>query len=160
MKTSAEVAKNVVGLLLKSKNVEFVSPYFNWRLIEADHDDDKFVDCAFAANATYIVSNDKHLDVLKKVPFPKNTCFAAHSIPTTLAKLNDFEPFTASCVAAGFFMSFPLPRKKIIIFFDFFCIHLILSIFLLFLCIVHYMHTQLKDNQLHGVIRCKTVLCK
>ena len=71
MKTSAEVAKNVVGLLLKSKNVEFVSPYFNWRLIEADHDDDKFVDCAFAANATYIVSNDKHLEVLKKVPFPK-----------------------------------------------------------------------------------------
>ena len=71
MKTSAEVAKNVVGLLLKSKNVEFVSPYFNWRLIETDHDDDKFVDCAFAANATYIVSNDKHLEVLKKVPFPK-----------------------------------------------------------------------------------------
>lgn len=48
-----------------------MSPYFNWRLIETDHDDDKFVDCAFAANATYIVSNDKHLEVLKKVPFPK-----------------------------------------------------------------------------------------
>lgn len=72
-KTSPAVAKNVVGLLLKSKNVEFVSPYFNWRLIEADHDDDKFVDCAFAANATYIVSDDKHLDVLKKVAFPKIT---------------------------------------------------------------------------------------
>lgn len=71
MKTSPEVAKNVVGLLLKSKNVEFVSPYFNWRLIEADHDDDKFVDCAFAANATYIVSDDKHFDVLKTVSFPK-----------------------------------------------------------------------------------------
>ena len=70
-KTSAEVAKNVVALLLKSKNVEFVNPYFNWRLIEADHDDDKFVDCAFAANATYIVSNDKHFDVIKKVSFPR-----------------------------------------------------------------------------------------
>lgn len=71
LKTSPEVARNVVGLLLKSKNVEFVSPYFNWRLIEADHDDDKFVDCAFAANATYIVSDDKHLDVLKKIAFPR-----------------------------------------------------------------------------------------
>lgn len=47
-KTTPEVARNVVGLLLKSKNVEFVTPYFKWRLIEADHDDDKFVDCAFA----------------------------------------------------------------------------------------------------------------
>ena len=28
--------------------------YFH--LIEEDHDDDKFVDCAFAANATFIVS--------------------------------------------------------------------------------------------------------
>lgn len=70
-KTSAEVAKNVVGLLLKSKNVEFVDAFFKWRLIEADHDDDKFVDCAFAANATYIVSEDKHFDVLKSIAFPR-----------------------------------------------------------------------------------------
>jgi predicted nucleic acid-binding protein len=40
-------------------------------LIEADHDDNKFVDCAFAANATYIVSDDKHYDVLKEVDFPQ-----------------------------------------------------------------------------------------
>ena len=71
LKTSAEVARNVVSLLLKSKNVEFVDAYFKWRLIEADHDDDKFVDCAFAANATYIVSDDKHFDILEKIPFPK-----------------------------------------------------------------------------------------
>ena len=45
--------------------------YFKWRLIEADHDDDKFVDCAFAANATYIVSDDKHFDVLKSITFPR-----------------------------------------------------------------------------------------
>ena len=70
-KTSAEVARNVVSLLLKSKNVEFVDAFFKWRLIEADHDDDKFVDCAFAANATYIVSDDKHFDILEKIPFPK-----------------------------------------------------------------------------------------
>ena len=37
----------------------------------ADHDDDKFVDCAFAANATYIVSEDTHFDVLQTIPFPR-----------------------------------------------------------------------------------------
>lgn len=38
-------------------------------MIESDHDYDKFVDCAFAANATYIVSDDKHFDVLKEISF-------------------------------------------------------------------------------------------
>jgi predicted nucleic acid-binding protein len=40
-------------------------------LIEADHDYDKFVDCAFAADAAYIVSEDKHFNILEKVMFPK-----------------------------------------------------------------------------------------
>lgn len=70
-KTSASVAKNVINLLLKSKNVELINTYFKFWLIEADHDDDKFVNCAFAANATYIVSNDKHFDILKNILFPK-----------------------------------------------------------------------------------------
>ena len=69
-KMSVQVAANVIHLLLESKNVELVNTYFNLRLIEADHDDDIFVDCAFAANATYIVSDDKHFDVLKSIDFP------------------------------------------------------------------------------------------
>ena len=39
-------------------------------LITADPDDNKFVDCAFAAGATYIVSDDAHYNVLKDIPFP------------------------------------------------------------------------------------------
>ena len=70
-KMSVEVATNVIHLLLESKFVELINPYFRLQLIEADHDDDKFVDCAFAANATYIVSDDKHYDVLKEVDFPQ-----------------------------------------------------------------------------------------
>ncbi len=70
-KMSAQVAANVIHLLLESSNVELVNPYFSLHLIEADHDDDKFVDCAFAANATYIVSNDRHYDVLKETDFPR-----------------------------------------------------------------------------------------
>jgi predicted nucleic acid-binding protein len=36
-----------------------------------DHDDDKFVYCAFAANAMFIVSDDSHFDVLKEIAFPQ-----------------------------------------------------------------------------------------
>lgn len=70
-KMSVQVATNVVHLLLESDFVELINPYFSLHLISADHDDDKFVDCAFAANATYIVSNDKHYDVLREIDFPK-----------------------------------------------------------------------------------------
>lgn len=70
-KTSVEVARNVIALILKSKNVEFVDAFFKWRLINDDHDDDKFVDCAFAANASYIVSDDRHFDILNTIAFPR-----------------------------------------------------------------------------------------
>ena len=70
-KMSVQVATNVIHLLLESSFVELVNPYFRLQLIASDHDDNKFVDCAFAANATYIVSDDKHYDVLKDIDFPK-----------------------------------------------------------------------------------------
>jgi len=36
-----------------------------------DPDDNKFVDCAISSNAKFIVTNDKHFNVLKNVDFPK-----------------------------------------------------------------------------------------
>ena len=41
-----------------------------FHLIETDKDDNKFVDCAIAANAQYIVSEDSHFKHLKDIPFP------------------------------------------------------------------------------------------
>lgn len=70
-KASPLVAENVVNAIVESEFVEFFDPQFHLGLIEADHDDDKFVDCAFAANATYIVSDDSHFDVLKNIDFPQ-----------------------------------------------------------------------------------------
>ena len=70
-KANPTVAENVVNAIVESEFVEFIDPQFHLGLIEADHDDNKFVDCAFAANATFIVSDDKHFDVLKDIPFPK-----------------------------------------------------------------------------------------
>ncbi|MDZ7896886.1 MAG: hypothetical protein U5N85_02500 [Arcicella sp.] len=34
-------------------------------------DRNKFVDCAIACNATYLVSQDKHFNILETILFPK-----------------------------------------------------------------------------------------
>ena len=70
-KTSPTVAENVLSYILGSGNVLRITPHFRMELITADPDDNKFVDCAFAANATYIVSDDTHYDVLRKISFPQ-----------------------------------------------------------------------------------------
>ncbi|RKZ35138.1 MAG: nucleotide-binding protein [Gammaproteobacteria bacterium] len=45
--------------------------FYQFHLISEDDDDNKFVDCAIAANAVCLVSNDKHFKVLKTIKFPK-----------------------------------------------------------------------------------------
>ena len=40
-------------------------------LIQSDEDDNKFVDCAFTAGASCIVSNDAHFKILNEINFPK-----------------------------------------------------------------------------------------
>ena len=70
-KASAEVAANVIRMIADSKYVEFIDTYFHWHLIATDPDDNKFVDCAFAAGATYIVSDDSHFDILRDITFPQ-----------------------------------------------------------------------------------------
>ena len=52
-------------------NVIRKDPHYTFALIEADKDDNKFVDCAIAANAKCIVTEDKHFKVLENIPFPK-----------------------------------------------------------------------------------------
>ncbi len=74
---SVEVADFVLSTLETLPNVLFIHKYFFWRLITADPDDDKFVDCALAGSANYIVSDDRHFQVLKNVPFPKVTVLKA-----------------------------------------------------------------------------------
>ena len=64
-------ADMIIHVILNSENVVFAHPAFRFNLITADPDDNKFVDCAIVANADYIVSQDKHFDVLKKIDFPK-----------------------------------------------------------------------------------------
>ncbi|MBO4673787.1 MAG: putative toxin-antitoxin system toxin component, PIN family [Bacteroidaceae bacterium] len=69
-KVGAEIASNVIKAILDLPNTKMVQVYFHLHLITSDPDDDKFVDCAFKANARYIVTQDHHYDVLKQTPFP------------------------------------------------------------------------------------------
>lgn len=64
------VAENTLKAIENSPDVVYVSKYFYWNLITVDPDDNKFVDCAVAANADFIVTDDRHFNVLKDIPFP------------------------------------------------------------------------------------------
>ena len=65
------VAESIVYAILTRRNVKKLVAYYHFDLIAADPDDNKFVDCAIAANAKFIVSEDHHFDVLKSCTFPK-----------------------------------------------------------------------------------------
>jgi len=69
-KTTSTVSNNITELLSIASNVEKQDIYFNWQLIDIDKDDNKFVDCAIARNADFLVTNDKHFGILKTIEFP------------------------------------------------------------------------------------------
>ena len=64
------IANTVIKELIESPNIEKVSPAYRFNLITVDPDDNKFVDCAIAANARYIVTNDHHYNILREIHFP------------------------------------------------------------------------------------------
>lgn len=68
---SPRVSEAIVYAILTRPNVIRKDPHYSFGLIEADKDDNKFVDCAIAANAKCIVTEDNHFNVLKTIPFPK-----------------------------------------------------------------------------------------
>jgi putative PIN family toxin of toxin-antitoxin system len=67
---SVNVARFIIFAILERKNVKQITPYYKWNLITTDPDDNKFVDCAISANAKFIVTEDHHFNILKKIPFP------------------------------------------------------------------------------------------
>ncbi len=79
-KTTPLIARNVVEAIARLASTCFQTSYVHFRLIEKDADDNKFVDCAIAAGAEFIVSNDSHFSVLKKIKWPK----------VSVVKIDDF----------------------------------------------------------------------
>lgn len=64
------VAEAVIFAILTRRNVRRLDPHMHYRLIEADLDDNKFVDCALFANAKFIVTEDHHFKILNDITFP------------------------------------------------------------------------------------------
>jgi uncharacterized protein len=80
-KWNTNVAEDIIRNLLEQTNVFMQIIDFKMLLIINDPSDDKFVDCAFACGADYLITNDKHYNVLKEIDFPK--------IP--IVKIEEFE---------------------------------------------------------------------
>lgn len=68
---SSELLEQFWLFVLTSENVVFVNPTFSFQLPFADEDDQKFVDCAVCGNADFLITNDKHYNILKDIGFPK-----------------------------------------------------------------------------------------
>ena len=70
-KVNEVLASRVIAAILSNEYTSLVTPYFHFKLIHADEDDNKFVDCAVCGNAKFIVTEDHHFDILRKISFPK-----------------------------------------------------------------------------------------
>lgn len=67
--------------LKELSNVVQTDIFYKWLLIQSDPDDDKFVDCAIAGNVDFLVTNDRHYNILKTIGFP----------PINVISLEEFE---------------------------------------------------------------------
>lgn len=68
------IADNLLELIDKQTNTIKTEIYYRWGAIIEDYDDNKFVDCAVSAGVDYIVTHDRHFNVLKAIEFPQVRC--------------------------------------------------------------------------------------
>ena len=83
-KTTADIGHNVVEAIAHLSTTTFQTTYVHFGLIEEDIDDNKFVDCAIAADAELIVTNDAHFNILKTIEWPKVNIFSLKEYYRTL----------------------------------------------------------------------------
>ena len=75
------VANAFLNSLKELSNVIQTDIFYKWLLIQSDPDDDKFVDCAVAGNVDFLITNDRHYNILKTIGFP----------PINVISLEEFE---------------------------------------------------------------------
>jgi len=78
VKTTPEIARNVVEAIARLSTTIYQEAFIHFELIKEDLDDNKFVDCAVAADAEYIVTNDSHFNILQDTPWPKISVIKLH----------------------------------------------------------------------------------
>ena len=69
-RTRLEIAENITNFLTIYPYVDHTEIYYSWQIVSEDPDDNKFIDCMIAANATCIVSNDRHFRPYCDLDFP------------------------------------------------------------------------------------------
>ena len=70
-KMTSSIADNLTQYLILSPNVLKTNIYYYWSLMNNDESDNKYVDCYIASNSDFIVTNDKHFEIVKSIDFPK-----------------------------------------------------------------------------------------
>lgn len=79
-------AEIVMEIFIESPDVITQKVYYNWNAILSDPDDNKFFDIAIAADVDFLVTNDRHFDVVKTMTFPKVTIISAEDFLNILIK--------------------------------------------------------------------------
>jgi putative PIN family toxin of toxin-antitoxin system len=82
---SKETAELILGALALLPNVKKTDIHYQLLLISSDTDDNKFSDCAFAGNVHYLVTNDKHFNVLSAISFPSINVISLEKFAELLA---------------------------------------------------------------------------
>lgn len=67
---SFPAAEAVLSTIENLANIERVTVWYRLNLLN-DADDNKFVDCAIATNANFIISHDRDFSILKNLSFPR-----------------------------------------------------------------------------------------
>lgn len=83
---SPTLAENIILEILNSSNTEQVDVFYKWNLIKDDPDDNKFIDAAINSGAEFIITHDKHFNVLNDIEFPKVSIADLHKFKEILSK--------------------------------------------------------------------------
>lgn len=81
-----DVAEAFVAALNISPYVINSEPFYKWNIIVEDEDDNKYLDCYIKSNADYLITNDKHFNVLKQIGFPRIDCLTIDEFMELLNK--------------------------------------------------------------------------
>lgn len=60
----------LIKALLENPFIDKVEIFYQWHLISQDEDDNKFIDLGLNGNADYLITNDKHFNIVKSISFP------------------------------------------------------------------------------------------
>lgn len=89
-KYNTSTAYTLISLIKELPNVHFQTSYYKWRMISIDEDDNKYVDCAIAGAANYLVTQDKHFAILREIRFPKINVIRIDEFASILKNLYPF----------------------------------------------------------------------